>query len=1203
MWGILSSIISNVVGRKASDEFSDEEDLGTTETDASLDLLINNVYSEDEKKAKVAPIPVPSNVLLTRTCCGKVTSLFHSDGVIDGQYFFDRKNAPGEGLDVGRTVTYHAVRSSEDNAWKVTRILHVHEEQWTEEEEVTESIDPVIEEPKQSEMGLMGMANKRTIVGKVVNVANRDVIVRDTLQRTDTHTPQCRETIFSLNKISSEFVPLRGDILSMDCFVEVSDETVDGSGQVVEVLSIKPARARMAEGVVTYWHRKNGRGNVNNEIFIKREVCEPGYIPKEKDEVKMEIIECDMDIDDMRFSWRAISVSPVHLNEQYEEKIREPQRVFHRIDPELLKNKGSLVVMENTNFGALPSDGNFKIEIVVTNAGESRKYISKYYIDTEPSNLNLVSPKKGGIFIEPKESVIFSFIYNHKFCSYFNEVFVIESGDFLIGRLIQWEVVNRTILSSSETASNAVDENCYKRSRHEMALNVLHLQENLSKFVPPPKPRRTGFQKKNIPKYHLPESFGKIMAAGCDGMFVKRDVSKALKENYPELGQNLSPANHKKKFHNLLYIAEMDANFDMDRYSKNRVSFMRRGAAGEYLALEVAALSEGRLSLLPGDTVFATNSYSSAGASFKGRITKVLAKEVWILFNRDFVSLYNSEDYDVAFCPSRGSFAKCHHAVEICEINQAYMWLFPKSVSSKPPQIVFEEDDDLFLTGITLDLSNNNEESAKEKNSKSGMCNKKLNWFNKRLNHRQKEAVRNILQGEARPLPYIIFGPPGTGKTMTLVETILQIYSLMADSRILIATPSNSAANLIAERLLDSKLLQPGDLTRLVAHHLVLEGKIPPRLLPYSATVELDSSDDEPILTGTKRLNNDLIMRHRVIIGTCVALGQMMSLSLSRGHFTHIVVDEAGQASEPEILIPLGFLAHETGQIVLAGDPLQLGPVVPSSLAADFGLSKSLLARLISRFPYVRDSSGFPDTGGYDPRLVTRLSVNYRSLPDILELPSSLFYDSDLEPWVQEDDSYEAKVMVRATTALNFPNSAVVFQGIKGDTVREPDNPSFWNFQECFQVVMLVQELLAADIKREDIGVITPYQKQAMKIRFHLEKLDSSKSVDPSETLKLKVGSVEEFQGQEKMVVIISTVRSVGSDHIDRIGRNSVRQLLGFVNSPERLNVAISRARALLVICGDPEVLCIDHYWRSVVKYCVEKKSYLGVALPKHFLE
>lgn len=141
-----------------------------------------------------------------------------------------------------------------------------------------------------------------------------------------------------------------------------------------------------------------------------------------------------------------------------------------------------------------------------------------------------------------------------------------------------------------------------------------------------------------------------------------------------------------------------------------------------------------------------------------------------------------------------------------------------------------------------------------------------------------------------------------------------------------------------------------------------------------------------------------ILCQHRMIIGTCSALGILYNMGCKPGHFTHVIVDEAGQACEPEIMIPLSLAHSSTTQVILAGDPKQLGPVNQSRLAGYYGLNDSFLVRLLQQFPYQRDPEGFEF--GYDPRLVTKLLINYRSLPDLLDLPNKLFYEAELIPQV-----------------------------------------------------------------------------------------------------------------------------------------------------------------------------------------------------------
>lgn len=186
-----------------------------------------------------------------------------------------------------------------------------------------------------------------------------------------------------------------------------------------------------------------------------------------------------------------------------------------------------------------------------------------------------------------------------------------------------------------------------------------------------------------------------------------------------------------------------------------------------------------------------------------------------------------------------------------------------------------------------------------------------------------------------------------------------------------------------------------------MAHHYLESEHLPLRLLPYCVTADISHEGSRADVNikdprGCKtNVTLSHIQHHRIIVGTCAALGILHNMGCPAGHFTHVIVDEAGQASEPEIMIPLSLAHSDSGtQVILAGDPKQLGPINQSRYAGYFGLNESFLVRLLYQFPYQKDPVGF--TTGYDPRLVTKLLMNYRSLPDLLALPNKLFYEAEL---------------------------------------------------------------------------------------------------------------------------------------------------------------------------------------------------------------
>ncbi len=186
---------------------------------------------------------------------------------------------------------------------------------------------------------------------------------------------------------------------------------------------------------------------------------------------------------------------------------------------------------------------------------------------------------------------------------------------------------------------------------------------------------------------------------------------------------------------------------------------------------------------------------------------------------------------------------------------------------------------------------------------------------------------------------------------MTVVEAILQILRSNPNARILACAPSNSASDLIALRL--KAFLSSDKLFRFYAPSRP-KIAVPADLQPYTFT-----KDGHYAIQDCER-----VKKFQVIVATCVSASVFFNIGVQRGHFTHIFIDEAGQATEPEAMIAVKTMSNNTTSIILSGDPKQLGPVIRSSIARELGLDTSYIERLMQREIYDEvgghaQSSGF----------------------------------------------------------------------------------------------------------------------------------------------------------------------------------------------------------------------------------------------------
>lgn len=664
------------------------------------------------------------------------------------------------------------------------------------------------------------------------------------------------------------------------------------------------------------------------------------------------------------------------------------------------------------------------------------------------------------------------------------------------------------VLAEDEVARSLSSNRPYSRAPRKTRTQ----QYSVEPFVVGVRPSQSNAPsyKTKLPEYKIPNEMRELLQD----------------KKVPEvLYQGLHRKNYAEFFTALIIMEEVHMEGEMRSYDMEDVTMRRRGSL---FALDVPGLAERRPSVIHGDVVFAkpvsdASDYDGKTRPFQGFVSRVEADVVLLSFSRDFEFSYkNGCTYNVQFAYNRVHMRRQYQAVELAQKLGPNI-LFP---SYKSPRKMIKAS----FAPIT--------------------CN---------LNEEQGLAVQTILACRGST-PYVIYGPPGTGKTLTLVEAILQLYTSRKDARVLICAASNSAADNILERLIgsDSVKIEENEIFRLNAASRAY-GDVSSDIIRFTYF-------EEDLF---KCPHYSVLRRYRVIISTYSSASYIHAEGLKRGHFSHIFLDEAGQASEPEAMVPLSSLCDAYTVVVLAGDPKQLGPVVHSREAETYGLGKSYLERLFEANCYYEE----------DERYVMKLIRNYRSHPSILDLPSRLFYKGDL--LACKDDTQSSKFDFGFLPNKEF---RVIFYGVQGFDEREGNNPSWFNRFEVSKVVEIINELDRLNINETDIGVITPYRQQATKISEVLVNYD---------IYDIKVGSVEQFQGQEREIIIVSSVRSTVKHNVfDKT------YSLGFISNPKRFNVAITRAKSLLVIVGNPHIICKDTNWNQLLWYCVDNNSYQGCPLP-----
>lgn len=445
------------------------------------------------------------------------------------------------------------------------------------------------------------------------------------------------------------------------------------------------------------------------------------------------------------------------------------------------------------------------------------------------------------------------------------------------------------------------------------------------------------------------------------------------------------------------------------------------------------------------------------------------------------------------------------------------------------------------------------------------------------LNPSQNHAVNTILAAQEVA---VVHGPPGTGKTTTLVEAIQHLCK--RENTVLVTAPSNTATDLLTERLAEAGLLvvRIGHISRV--DESLLQHTLEARLAQHPESKNIkkvkvqaaeyrrkagrykrsfgpdERRERHQLMREARELSAwarqledrllDQILSAAQVI-TCTLVGAAHPVLEGR-KFRTVVIDEAAQALEPACWIPL----LKASRVVMAGDPFQLPPTVKSLEARRAGLEVTLIEKCLQR---VAGSC--------------LLNIQYRMNCEIMSFSNLWFYNDTLK-------AHESVAQHRLEAVKDDPILFVDTAGCGFEEELEPEYKSRYNPGE-FNILREHLYLLADSLyegAHPSIGIISPYREQAIYLKQNLADDERLQYLSPA------IDTIDGFQGQERDLIYISLVRSNAKGEI------------GFLKDYRRMNVAMTRARKMLVVIGDSATIGNDPFYQKFLEYCETRGKYLS---------